>query len=138
MSNDEVDPETFFLETWDIVQLPAVKKARLTVCESLGDKTLNTVLCESYAKASDEDKQLMKETLEQLKLDVKLQEAKENNIPLEEGLLTGLIGGIAGAAFGPKVMTAVCNALGIDLKGPLGSLMTSRIILTAVGAKVGW
>lgn len=67
----------------------------------------------------------------------KLQEAKENNIPLEEGLLTGLIGGIAGAAFGPKVMTAVCNALGIDLKGPLGSLMTSRIILTAVGAKVG-
>lgn len=31
MENDEVDPETFFLETWDIVQLPAVKKARLNV-----------------------------------------------------------------------------------------------------------
>ena len=88
MSNDEVDPETFFLETWDIVQLPAVKKARLTVCESLGDKTLNTVLCESYAKASDEDKQLMKETLEQLKLDVKLQEAKEeDDVETEEEVI---------------------------------------------------
>lgn len=68
----------------------------------------------------------------------KLQEAKENGTPIDEGLFTGLIGGIAGATIGPKVMTAVCNALGIDLKGPLGSLMTSRIILTAVGAKVGW
>jgi hypothetical protein len=38
MDNDEVDPETFFLETWDIVQLPAVKKARLTMCESLNNK----------------------------------------------------------------------------------------------------
>ena len=34
--------------------------------------------------------------------------------------------------------SSLCNALGVDLKGPLGSLMTSRIILTAVGAKVGW
>ena len=38
MANDEVDPETFFLETWDIVQLPAVKKARLAMCESLNNK----------------------------------------------------------------------------------------------------
>jgi hypothetical protein len=68
----------------------------------------------------------------------KLQEAKENGIPLEEGLLGGLIGGVAGATFGPSVMKAVCKALGIDERGPLGSLMTSRLILTAVGAKVGW
>lgn len=68
----------------------------------------------------------------------KLQEAKENKVPLDEGLITGIIGGIAGATFGPKVMTAVCNALGIDVKGPLGNLMTSRLILTAVGTKVGW
>ena len=84
MANDEVDPETFFLETWDIVQLPAVRKARLAMCESLGSKTLSTVLCESYANATDEDKQLMKETLEQLKLDVKLQEAKEEEPEVEE------------------------------------------------------
>ena len=61
------------------MQLPAVKKARLSMCESLGTKTLNTVLCESYAKATDEDKQLMKETLEQLNLNVELQEKEMPN-----------------------------------------------------------
>jgi myosin heavy subunit len=54
------------------------------MCESLGNKTLNTVLCESYANATDEDKQLMKETLEQLKLDVNLQEDKEEVSEAEE------------------------------------------------------
>lgn len=68
----------------------------------------------------------------------KLQEAKENGTPLDEGLLTGLLGGVAGATIGPSVMKAVCKALGIDERGPLGNLMTSRLILTAVGAKVGW
>ena len=68
MSNDEVDPETFFLETWDIVQLPAVKKARLAVCESLGSKTLTMALRESLEKASDEEKAEMKETLDKLNI----------------------------------------------------------------------
>lgn len=67
-----------------------------------------------------------------------LQEAKENNIPLEEGLLGAVVGGLAGATFGPKVMKAVCKALGVDEKGPFGSLLTSRLILTAVGTSVGW
>ena len=68
----------------------------------------------------------------------KLQEAKENDIPLDEGLIGAVVGGLTGATFGPKVMKAVCKALGIDEKGPLGSLMTSRLILTAVGTSVGW
>lgn len=68
MANDEVDPETFFLETWDIVQLPAVKKARLMVCESLsnGGKTLKTALTESLNKANAKDKEIMKESLDNL------------------------------------------------------------------------
>lgn len=70
MSNDEVDPETFFLETWDIVQLPAVKKARLAVCESLGSKTLTMALRESLEKASDEEKAEIKETLEKLNINL--------------------------------------------------------------------
>lgn len=68
----------------------------------------------------------------------KLQEAKENNIPIEEGLLGAIVGGVAGATIGPKVMKAICKALGVDEKGPFGSLLTSRLILTAVGTTVGW
>lgn len=68
MANDEVDPETFFLETWDIVQLPAVKKARLSMCESLGKKTLTMALRESFEKASDAEKKEMEETLSNLNI----------------------------------------------------------------------
>lgn len=90
MANDEVDPETFFLETWDIVQLPAVKKARLSVCESFdGRKPLKTALQESYSAANDEDKKTMKEALEKLDLGInldeepKLEESTEE-IPIED------------------------------------------------------
>ena len=72
MANDEVDPETFFLETWDIVQLPAVKKARLAICESLENKTLSKALRESLEKASEKEKKEMLEALNQL--DIKLTE----------------------------------------------------------------
>lgn len=83
MANDEVDPETFFLETWDIVQLPAVKKARLAMCESLNNKkSLKVALQESYDAANDEDKKVMKETLDNL--DIKLDEAVEDEIPVED------------------------------------------------------
>ena len=68
----------------------------------------------------------------------KLQEAKENDIPLEEGLLGAIVGGVAGATIGPKVMKAICKALGVNETGPFGSLLTSRLILTAVGTTVGW
>ena len=83
MANDEVDPETFFLETWDIVQLPAVKKARLAMCESFdGKKPLKAVLQESYDAATDEDKKVMKESLDNL--DIKLDEAISDEIPVED------------------------------------------------------
>jgi len=72
------------------------------------------------------------------KVIAQLQEAKEKEIPIEEGLLGAVVGGLAGATFGPKVMKAVCRALGVDEKGPFGSLLTSRLILTAVGTSVGW
>ena len=68
----------------------------------------------------------------------KLQEARDNNIPIEEGLLGAIVGGLTGATIGPKVMKAVCKALGVDEKGPFGSLLTSRLVLTSVGATVGW
>lgn len=67
-----------------------------------------------------------------------LQEAKENNVAFDEGLFGAVVGGLTGATIGPKVMKAICKALGVDEKGPFGSLLTSRLILTAVGATVGW
>ena len=67
-----------------------------------------------------------------------LQESKEQSKPIEEGLFTGLFAGAAAFTVGPTIMKAVANVLGIDLKGPLGSLMTSRLILTSVGAKLGY
>ena len=84
MDNNQVDPETFFLETWDIVQLPAVKKARLNVCESLDSDgiKLKKALAESYKAAKDEDKDTMKKALENLNIDIneELEEATTKKV----------------------------------------------------------
>lgn len=72
LGDNRVDPETFFLETWDIVQLPAVKKARLNVCESLDvdDLRLKKALAESYNAATDKEKTIMKKTLKNLNINI--------------------------------------------------------------------
>ena len=67
-----------------------------------------------------------------------LEEKRDKGVPVTEGLFSALLGGTAGVTFGPAVMKAVCEALDVDVHGALGSLMTSRLILTAVGAKIGW
>lgn len=80
MPNNDVDPETFFLECFDVVAIPAVKKARLSMCESLDNNAtkLKKALTESINKASEEDKAIMKETLENLDIDIESsEEAKE-------------------------------------------------------------
>lgn len=84
LDNNQVDPETFFLETWDIVQLPAVKKARLNVCESLeaDNIKLKKALAESYKAAKEEDKDTMKKALENLNINIEdeiVDEAVENS-----------------------------------------------------------
>ena len=85
MDNDEVDPETFFLETWDIVQLPAVKKARLTMCESLQNtKTLSKALRESLDQMTDEDRAEAEATLERLDVSVE-DEDMYSDIPWAPG-----------------------------------------------------
>ena len=76
MPNNDVDPETFFLECFDVVAIPAVKKARLSMCESLDKNAtkLKKALTESINKASEEDKAIMKETLENLDIDIESSE----------------------------------------------------------------
>ena len=68
----------------------------------------------------------------------KLQEAKENNIPIDEGILGAIGGFIGGLAFGPKLGEAICHGLGIDPKGTFGSLISSRLVMTAIFTKMGW
>lgn len=86
----------------------------------------------------NEENNIVTEELSYDNVIAKLQEAKANDVPVDEGIIGALVGGLTGATFGPKVMKAVCKALGVDEKGPFGSLLTSRLILTAVGTSVGW
>ncbi|MCH5167392.1 MAG: hypothetical protein J1F35_05805 [Erysipelotrichales bacterium] len=68
----------------------------------------------------------------------KLQEAKENNIPIDEGLFSAILGGITGVTFGPAIMKTLCKILGVDPKGSFGSLLTSRLVLGALATEIGW
>ena len=68
----------------------------------------------------------------------KLNEAKENGTPIEEGILGAIGGAILGAAVGPKLGAAICKALGCDPKGAFGSLLTSKLVLGSIGATMGW
>lgn len=68
----------------------------------------------------------------------KLMEAKENGTPIDEGLFGAIFGGLTGAVAGPAIGRALCKALGLDEKGMLGNLLTSRLFLTALGGYMGW
>ena len=81
--NEAVDPETYECECWDAVLIPAVESARMNyVTESLNSKkSLKQALKESLDSANDEDKEIMKTTLNELGIDVedKKEEIKEEN-----------------------------------------------------------
>jgi len=68
--------------------------------------------------------------------------AQEQNKPLsdtmDEGLFGALVGGAIGATVGQSIMKAVCKCLGIDEKGTLGNLLTSKLVLSAMGAQLGY
>ncbi len=70
--DEVVDPDSYELNAFDAVLLPAVKEARLTpVSESLSDnKALKVALTESFRKATADDKKIMKESLAQLHIDI--------------------------------------------------------------------
>ena len=61
----------------------------------------------------------------------------ETGEEIDEGLLGGLAGGAVGALAGPAVGRAICKVLGIDPKGNLGRLLTSRLVTTALGYAIG-
>lgn len=70
--NEEVDPDSYTCQGFDIVLIPAVKSARLQyVTESLGAsnrKSLRESLQDVVNNASDNDKKIMEETINNLNL----------------------------------------------------------------------
>lgn len=56
---------------------------------------------------------------------------------IDEGFWGSVLGAGAGALAGPAVGRAMCKALGIDEKGHLGKLLTSRLVTAAIGAALG-
>lgn len=68
----------------------------------------------------------------------KLTEARDNNVPINEGIIGALVGGVAGVTIAPVIMKTLCKILGIDERGQVGSLLTSRLVLTALCTKMGW
>ena len=83
---DLVDPETFMLETWDIVNTPALKKARLSVMESLDTNSANLrkALCESLESADEKDKKVMTEALHNLNIDINAEENTNESVSTPE------------------------------------------------------
>lgn len=82
-ANNEVDPNTFMLETWDIVQVPSLESARLNpITEGLGvddaQKKLRKALKESLSHENDQDKKIMKDTLKNLGISLTTPKKKIN------------------------------------------------------------
>lgn len=81
VDGDEVNPDTFSCECWDVVIVPAVESARLKFTEGLETKkSLRQALTESLNSASDEDRKVMTETLRELNIDI-----NEESIPEKGG-----------------------------------------------------
>ena len=68
--------------------------------------------------------------------------SQKENIPMEElldeGIFSAIIGGAVSSTIGVSIMKAICKCLGIDEKGTLGNLLTSRLVLTAMGTQLGY
>ena len=70
MDGEHVDEDTYKLEAWDIVLLPAVKSARLKMVESVQNgKSLKQALCEQLDRATEDERVVMKETLDKLNIE---------------------------------------------------------------------
>ena len=64
-------------------------------------------------------------------------EKLEKGEELDEGLFGAIAGGAIGALAGPAIGKAICKVLGIDERGHLGKLLTSRLVTTAMGVALG-
>lgn len=89
---EEVDPDTYQLNAFDLVEIPAVKEARLQFTESLDldktryKKTLRQSLMESLDKATPEDREIMEDALKDFGIELELNKVEES---VNDGDYTG-------------------------------------------------
>ncbi len=82
--NEVVDENSYMLNAFDLVLLPAVEKARLRMVESFDNrKTLKEALEETIKSATEEEQKTMNETLDELKIDYSQEDAKETSEPVD-------------------------------------------------------
>lgn len=68
---EQVDPDTYEMECWDAVLIPAVKDARPQyVTESLNKNNLKKALNEALEKSQPDEQKVMVETLKNLDIDI--------------------------------------------------------------------
>lgn len=60
-------------------------------------------------------------------------EKLEKKEPIDEGLLTGLLGAGVSALVAPTIMKSIAKALGIQEGSPLFNLLTSKLVLASIG-----
>ena len=75
---EHVDSNTYELKAFDLVLLPAVKAARLALKESVGNKTFKQAIRDSLESATKDEKRIMVESLKNLKIDYKMEQAKKS------------------------------------------------------------
>lgn len=78
---EEVDPDTYECECWDIVLVPAVESARLAFTEGLSKKgslPLREALERQIGSASEEDRAVMEDAVKALGLDGKAEDVRES------------------------------------------------------------
>lgn len=107
--NEIVDPDTYDCECWDVVLVPAVESARMQYVHEGLDRSkakLRKALSESLAKATDDERKIMSETLDSL--DIKLDDKPKGR--------TGIVEDVMGAGTGADEDESVAEMRG-DTKG---------------------
>ena len=95
---ESVDPDTYTLNAFDLVLIPACEDARLQFNESLETKPTNrlrTILSEALENATDVDRKIMEEALDELNIDDNwryVETYEDNDIFFEPGTKKYIVG----------------------------------------------
>ena len=95
---ESVDPDTYTLNAFDLVLIPACEDARLQFNESLETKPTNklrTILSEALKNATDVDRKIMEEALDELNIDDNwryVETYEDNDIFFEPGTKKYIVG----------------------------------------------
>lgn len=100
-------------------------------------KTIDEIQDTQYQRMIKESTQTLRDYIVEVSNRARTEDKPVEDI-IDEGLLSAIVGGVVGGAAGKTVMQAVCKALGVKEDSTLGKLLTSRMVLTAVGTYLGY